>query len=60
MVNPMGIVSAMAAGALGAVIVKEFVTAANLTGSAGTIASLFTFVLVGAIALYALSAFGKR
>ncbi len=54
------IVEAMAAGALGAVIVKEFVTAANLSGSAGTIAGLFTFVLVGAIALYALGSFGKR
>ena len=54
------IVEAMAAGALGAVIVKEFVSAANLSGSAGTIAGLFTFVLVGAIALYALGGFGKR
>lgn len=49
------VVEAMAAGALGAVIVKEFVTAANLSGSAGTIAGLLTFVLIGAVALYALS-----
>ena len=54
------IVSGMALGALGAVIVKEFVTAANLSGSAGTIAGLFTFVLVGAVALYALGAFGGK
>lgn len=46
-----GLVSAMAAAALGAVIIKEFVVAANLTGSAGIILGLFTFILVSAVAL---------
>ncbi len=60
MTGVMKIVYAMAGGALGAVIVNEFVTAANLTGSASTIANLFTFVLVGAVALYALGGFGSK
>jgi hypothetical protein len=61
MANVMAIVEAMAAGALGAVIVNEFVKAANLSGSAATIAGLFTFILVGAVALYALSGgFGRK
>ena len=55
----MKIIESMAAGALGAVIVKDFVSAANLSGSSGTIAGLFTFVLVGAVALYALKG-GKK
>jgi len=54
------IVGGMALGALGAVIVKEFVSAANLSGSAGTIAGLFSFVLVGSVALFALGAFGEN
>jgi hypothetical protein len=58
--EPIKIVYAMAAGSLGAVIVTQFVSAANLTGSASTIANLFTFVLVGAVALYALGGFGKN
>ena len=53
------LIGSMAAGSLGAVLVKEFVTAANLSGSAGTIAGLFTFVLVGGIALAGLSSFSK-
>lgn len=53
----MNIVKAMCGGALGGVIVKAFVDAANYSGTAATIAGLFTFVLLAAVALYALGEF---
>lgn len=45
------LVGVLATASIGAVIVGEFVNAANLSGSAGTIAGLFTFLLVGGAGL---------
>ncbi len=45
------LVGTLASASLGAVIVSSFVSAANLSGNAGVIASLFTFLLVGGAGL---------
>lgn len=53
------LVGVLATSSLGAVVVKEFVAAANLSGSAGTIAGLFTFLLVGGAGLATIGVFSK-
>lgn len=57
MANVSKTVKSMAAGSLGAVLVGAFVVAANLTGTAAVIAGLFTFILVGSIAMAAMDGF---
>lgn len=54
------LVGVLATASIGAVVVKEFVATANLTGSAGTIAGLFTFLLIGGAGLATIGAFGGK
>jgi hypothetical protein len=49
----------MATASVGAIIVGAFVSAANLSGSAGTIAGLFTFLLVAGAGIYVVGEFTK-
>lgn len=57
----MKVVTGMSAGALGGIIVGAFVTAGNYSGISGTIAGLFTFILLASVALFALrSGYGGK
>lgn len=54
------VVLGMVVGAIGGLIVKEVVDAANYTGLEATIAGLFTFVLLSIVIIRALMSTGKR
>lgn len=60
MVDAGRLVGEMAAVAIGVVLVVNFVSAANQTGTTGTILGLFGFILASAGALSAISEFRRK